>query len=88
MPNSGPHGVILSVCRSDVSSAQAAGFHCTDNFIVLSDCLGSTSRVAARAVRTHSGALRCNSYGLGQADFVAGADVMHTLWCGGPAAGA
>ena len=76
------------MCRSDVSSAQAAGSHCIDNFIVLSDCLGSMSNIAARAVKTHSGASRCCSCGLGKADFVAGADIMHTLRCGGPAAGA
>lgn len=67
-----------------MSPAQAARLHRIDNFMVLSEYHESTSTVATRAVRTHSGASRSYSYGLGQAALVAGAGVTHT----GPAAGA
>lgn len=68
--------------RHDVSLAQAAGVHGTENCEVLGKCCGWFAMMAW-AVGLLGGTSKSRSMGPRQATVVARADDMHTLSCGG-----
>ena len=75
------HVAASSMGGCDVLSAQAAGFHSFDKFVVLDEHCGESS-VFARTVRVLGSTYRSSGEGLWQSVVVAGAGGVYTLSCG------